>query len=129
MGLLVLFLTGCRKEEAKPEIPASSPASYMKDKAFRKGLKDRNAAQRKIIDARAPLVARMQEIVEATKARLGEKTLVDGRDLVLEELEKDPEWRELNEKVKAYNAQYEAGRRDLLNYTRERIAPKGKKGN
>ena len=58
-GALMLFLAGCRKEEAKaPETPASSPESYMKDKAFLGKLAEQKSARERV----------MREHVKAFKA-------------------------------------------------------------
>ena len=113
MGALSLFLPGCGREEpvAEEPPPPHVPASYMNDPEFRKGLSDRNAAQRAIVSERMPLVRRMEELVREH----GEDT---------NKLQKISEWNELYRKVTELNAKYEAGRKDLLKYARERITPK-----
>ena len=113
MGASVLFLSGCgRDEEAAPvAAPAESPASYMSDPVFRQGLEERNKAQRKLVSERAPLVRRMEELVREH----GEDTNV---------LQKISEWNDLHRRVTELNARYEAGRKDLLEFARQRISPK-----
>ena len=110
-GLLVLFLAGCRKEEAKPETPASSPASYMNDPVFRKQLEEKRSELSAIVKERKPLADRMQELVKE-----------HGEDLAA--LQKIPEWNDLYKKVTALNKKYEETRARQLRIVRERISPK-----
>ena len=49
MGALMLFLAGCRKEEAKPEVPASSPQSYMNDPKFMGELKKQRDERQQVM--------------------------------------------------------------------------------
>ena len=115
MGLVTLFFAGCRKKEKAPEIPASSPAAYMKDPVFRKQLSDKRKELQAIVQERAPLVARMEELVKSNR-----------EDLAV--LQKIPEWNDLHKKVVALNAKYEEVRARQLEVVRERIAPKGQSG-
>ena len=112
-GALMLFLAGCRKEEAKPETPASSPASYMNDPVFRKQLSDKRKELSAIVAERKPLADRMQELVKE-----------HGEDLAA--LQKIPEWNELYRKVTALNKKYEEVRARQLKVVRERITPEKK---
>ena len=109
-GALVLSLAGCRKEEAKPEIPASSPASYMNDPAFRKQLSEKRQELQQIVAERKPLADRMQALVRE-----------HGEDLAA--LQKIPEWNDLYQKVTALNKKYEEVRARQLKVVRERISP------
>ena len=113
MGLLVLFLAGCRKEEKAPEIPASSPASYMNDPVFRKELADKRKELGAIVAERKPLADRMQELVRE-----------HGEDL--SKLQQIPEWNDLHKKVVELNAKYEKTRARQLKVVRDRIAPEKK---
>ena len=110
MGALMLFLAGCRKEEAKPETPASSPASYMNDPVFRRELSDKRKELQRIVAERKPLADRMQELVKE-----------HGEDLAA--LQKIPEWNELHKKVTALNKKYEEVRARQLRIVRERLTP------
>ena len=110
MGVLTIVLSGCRKEEKKPEIPASSPASYMNDPAFRKQLSEKRQELQAIVAARKPLADRMQELVKA-----------HGEDLAA--LQKIPEWNDLYEKVTALNKKYEETRARQLRIVRDRLTP------
>ena len=114
MGALALFLAGCRKEEKKPEIPASSPASYMNDPVFRKQLEEKRSELAAIVKERKPLADRMQELVKE-----------HGEDLAA--LQKVPEWNDLYKKVTALNKKYEETRARQLKVVRERITPEKKK--
>ena len=109
MGALLLFLAGCRKEEKAPEIPASSPASYMKDPVFRKQLDDKRKRLQEIVNERNPLVKRMEALIRE-----------HGQDLA--SLQKIPEWNDLHKRVTALNAQYEEVRARQLKIVRERIS-------
>ena len=114
MGLALLFLAGCRKEEVKPETPASSPASYMNDPVFRRELSEKRKELSAIVAERKPLADRMQELVKE-----------HGEDLAA--LQKVPEWNELHKKVTALNKKYEETRARQLRIVRERLAPEKKK--
>ncbi len=115
MGIVVLCLSGCRKEnEQSAEAPTHTPASYMNDPAFRKQLADKRKELQAIIAERAPLVARMEELVRSNRA-----------DLAV--LQKIPEWNELHKKVVALNAKYEETRQRQLKIVRERVQPKSEK--
>ena len=109
MGLVLLFLAGCRKEEAKPEIPASSPASYMNDPIFRKQLADKRKELQAIVNERRPLVERMEALIKE-----------HGQDLAA--LQKIDEWNDLHKKVVELNAKYEEVRTRQLKIVRERIS-------
>ena len=109
MGVLMFVLPGCRKEEKAPEIPASSPASYMNDPVFRKQVADKRKELQAIIAERKPLADRMQELVKA-----------HGEDLAA--LQKIPEWNELHAKVVALNAKYEEVRTRQLKIVKDRIS-------
>ena len=114
MGMTTLFFAGCEKRDDAEEAPAvdpTSPAVYMKDAEFRKGLAERNAAQAKLVTARAQLVAKMQEMAKACSN--------DQAKIV-----RMPGWGALQKQVVELNEKYERGRRELLEYTRKRIAPK-----
>ena len=109
MGALMLFLAGCRKEEKAPEIPASSPESYMNDPAFRKQLADKRKELQAIVNERKPLVKRMEALIKE-----------HGQDLAA--LQKIPEWNDLHRKVVELNAKYEEVRTRQLKIMRERIS-------
>ena len=109
MGLTLLFLAGCRKEEKAPEIPASSPESYMNDPVFRKQLADKRKELGAIVAERKPLADRMQELVRE-----------HGEDL--SKLQQIPEWTNLHQRVRALNAKYEEVRTRQLRIVRERIS-------
>ncbi len=113
MGIVVLCLSGCGKEQSA-EAPAHTPASYMNDPAFRKQLADKRKELQAIVAERAPLVARMEELVRSNRA-----------DLAV--LQKIPEWNELHKKVVALNAKYEETRQRQLKIVRERVQPKSEK--
>ena len=117
MGVVLLFLAGCRKEEeAKaPEIPASSPESYMNDPVFRKQLSDKRKRLQAIVNERNPLVKRMEELIRE-----------HGQDLAA--LQKIPEWNDLHKRVTALNAQYEEVRARQLRIVRDRLAPVREEG-
>ena len=112
IGVLSLVLPGCRKEEKAPEIPASSPASYMNDPVFRNQLEDKRKELSAIVAERKPLADRMQELVKE-----------HGEDLAA--LQKIPEWNDLYKKVTALNKKYEEVRARQLKVVKDRISPDG----
>ena len=109
MGALLLSLAGCRKDEAKPEIPASSPKSYMKDKAFRQGLKAARTERAEMAEAWEKLGREMQAI-EAAKG---------------EAAKDDPSWLSLKARRDDLERAIEENRAKALKAVRERISPKG----
>ena len=115
MGLLSFVLPGCRKEEKAPEVPASSPVSYMNDPVFMKQVSDKRKELQAIVAERKPLADRMQELVKE-----------HGEDLSA--LQKIPEWNELHAKVVALNKTYEEVRARQLRIVRERINPERDQG-
>ena len=110
MGVLSLALPGCRKDEKAPEIPASSPVSYMNDPVFKKQLEEKRRELQAILAERKPLADRMQELVKA-----------HGEDLAA--LQKVPEWNELYKKVTALNKKYEEVRTRQLRIVKDRLTP------
>ena len=110
MGVSLAVLSGCRKGEEEPVIPPNSPASYMKDPAFMAQLEAKRSELQAIVRERAPLVARMEELVKSNR-----------QDLAV--LQKIPEWNDLHKKVVALNAKFEEVRARQLKIVGERIAP------
>ena len=108
-GIVLCCLTGCRKEEKKPEIPSSSPQSYMNDKAFMGKLE----VQRK---ERASTMARHAKAWAAYKEAL--KTDPNGEK---------PETKELLKKAEDIRREYEAQRAETMKAVSERLRPEGKK--
>ena len=109
-GLLLLFLAGCRKEEKAPEIPASSPASYMNDPVFRREVADKRKELQAIVNERNPLVKRMEALIKE-----------HGQDLA--SLQKIPEWNDLHKKVVELNAKYEETRKRQLVIASRKMNP------
>ena len=109
MGMLTLVLPGCRKDEAKPEIPASSPQSYVNDKAFMGELKAQKEERR-------------QTMARYMKARTAYEAALKA-DAKCEK----PETQDLKKKMEAIEDEYQAQRRKTLKTVRERISPEKKK--
>ena len=119
-GVLVLVFAGCRKEEAKkPEIPASSPASYMNDTNFMGRLSADRRERQKLLSARTVIVGKMKAMIDAKKAELGSSDT----KAVKAALDADPAWRELEKQMKAANAKVDEHRKKTLGAVRERITP------
>jgi len=112
MGAITLCFQGCKKKsEATAEPPpAHAPSVYMKDQAFRRQLADKRKELGAIVNERAPLVARMEELVRS-----------NGQDKAV--LEKIPEWTNLHARVTALNAKYDETRKRQLAIARERLTP------
>ena len=117
MGLGLLFSAGCRKEEKatkeeKPAamlLPSNSPAVYMNDPVFRQQVAEKRKELQAIVNERAPLVARMEELVRE-----------HGEDLAA--LQKIDEWNDLHKKVVTLNAKYEEVRTRQLKIVKDRIS-------
>ena len=107
-GALLLVFAGCRKEEAKPEAPASSPQSYMNDKAFMGKLAEKRKARASTMARHAKAWAAYQEALKADPK--GEK----------------PETKELLKKAEDIRLEYEAQRAEAMKVVRERITPERK---
>ena len=122
MGALLIVLAGCRKEEAKPEIPPSSPASYVHDGKFMGALGAERAKHSDLMRARNAIADRMKDMIEAKKAAM--KT--DDLKKVKAELEKDPAWQALYVECTNANARVERHQREVFGKVRERIAPEKK---
>ena len=105
---VLLCLAGCRKEEAKPETPASSPASYMKDKAFRKGLKAAREERAELAEA-WERVGREMRAIEAAKGAAAKD---------------DPEWLSLKARLDDLEQAVRENRAKALKAVRDRISPK-----
>lgn len=110
MGAFVLFFAGCRKDEKAPEVLASSPEVYMRDTNFLNQISEKRGELSAIVRERAPLVARMQELVKE-----------HGENLAA--LQKLDEWNDLHKKVVELNAKFEAVRKRQLKIAGKRIAP------
>ena len=119
MGALMLCLAGCRKEEKKPEIPASSPASYVHDKAFMGALAAERVKHSDLMRARNAIADRMKDMIEAKKAEMKTSDLKK----IKAELEKDPAWQTLYAECTNANARVERHQREVFGKVRERIAP------
>ena len=118
MGALTLILQGCGRDERapeKPSIPASAPASYMKDPEFRQQLEEKRKELQAIVKERKPLADRMQELVKE-----------HGEDLAA--LQKIDEWNELHKKVVELNAKYEETRKRQLKIAARKLKPAGGSG-
>lgn len=117
MGLGLLFSSGCRKGEktVKKEqstevlLPSNAPAAYMNDPVFRQQVAEKRKELQAIVNERAPLVARMEELVRE-----------HGEDLAA--LQKIDEWTDLHRKVVALNAKYEEVRARQLKIVKDRIS-------
>ena len=121
-GALMLFLSGCRKEEAKPETPASSPKSYMHDEAFRKTLADRRKVAYSIGADRAKVEERLNEM----RRIIGDKLKTKDRAKVEAALAENAEWKDLQSKAKELDAAFERHRKETMRIVRGRISPKKK---
>ena len=119
-GALMLCLAGCRKEEAKaPEVPASSPASYMNDTNFMGRLSADRRERQRLLSERSVTAGKMKAMIDAKKAELATSDLKK----VKAALDADPAWQELERQMKAANAKVEEHRRKTLGAVRERITP------
>jgi len=122
MGLSLLFLSGCRKEEqpvvqpAKPSLP--SVAERMADPEYVKKLDAQGDQQKELLRKRSTVVAELQKM---SKARMAEMKGASAED-VKASLEKDPAWQELEKRLKDINTVIEENRQRTLAIVRGRMA-------
>ena len=108
------FLCGCGKGEA----PATAAAdSWAEDPAFKKDLGEQHAKAKEIGSRRAAVAKRMNEMVSIMK----EKLATTDEKKVVEELEKNAEWRALKEKAAAIDAEFEKQRKETLSRVRQQM--------
>ena len=137
IAFLVIFSTGCtRDEEALEEARnASQPAaeepaqldpalSRMVDPVYTKALDERRDAMREVESTRYRLVSRMEAKIAEAKMRLG----TEDEDVLKVELEKDPEWNSLYERVVDLNKARDDERKRAASVVRERIFADQRKG-
>lgn len=108
------MLGGCSREEAD----ASSPKSYMNDKAFIDDLKVLKRATDELRAAHAKLAAEMADMIEAAKKKL--KT--DDLAKVRAELEKSEKWNSLKDRCEDAATALKESIRKTENVVRKRIS-------
>ena len=120
VGLGLLFFALCRRAGKAPEIPASSPKSYMNDPAFMKQLDDMRKEREDHIVMRTKFVRELEKMIEAKKAEM------PGADdeALKAALEKDPAWNDLSKRVADLTTAIKENGRKAQGIVRERIAPK-----
>ena len=108
------ILSGCGKEDA----PAPAPAGkWAEDPSFKKTLEEQRAQAMEIGKRRAAVAKRMNEMTAIMKEKLATK---DEKKIV-EELEKNAEWRSLKEKAAAIDAEFEKHRKEMLSHVRQHM--------
>ena len=120
----VFFSNGCTRDEEARE-PAQPSAeekpvqelSRMEDPAYREALDKRRDARKELLGVRQRLVSQMEAKIAAAKERLG----TDDEAVLKVELEKDPEWNSLYERVEDLNTALEDERKRASALVRERI--------
>ena len=114
VALCASGVVGCSREEAQEEAPPPYvPESYMKDPEFRGKLAAQRQARNKIVNERAAVKEKMQEIARRLEG--------DEAKIV-----KDEEWLRLKAQLEDLNARYEQARQEQLQYVRDRITPQKK---
>lgn len=120
----VLFLLcGCTEEE-KPQNPlykpSDPPSVYMKDAAFTNALAEKRAARNEVMAAREAVLQKLEKLSADMRAAM------PGADeaALLKELEKNPEWNSLRQRLDDAQAALEENRKSTLDVVRDRIAPK-----
>ena len=108
------ILCGCGKEEAPA--PASAER-WSEDPAFKNALAEHRSRAMEIGKRRAAVAARMNEMTAIMK----EKLATQDEKKVVEELEKNAEWRSLKEKAAAIDAEFEKQRKEMLSHVRRQM--------
>ena len=126
-ALAAFALAGCRRGEGdaagRSSPPKADPPSvYMKDPAFREALSGQRRERNGLAATRSALEAKMVAKVEAAKARLG----TGDTAAVKAELEKDPEWRSLYDRMVDVNKAIDDNRRRTGAIVRNRVAPENR---
>lgn len=118
--ICAVALVGCGKKE--PEVPPTSPESYMNDTAFRAELKARREAMKELGAERAKIAARLEEMTKIARRKYG----TDDPAKVGAELDKIAEWTRLKERALALDKEFTAKRREMQKIVRDRITPREK---
>lgn len=131
---LAFFSTGCSRDEEPREdsqpsaqqLPEVEPAltARMADPTYVKALDERRAAQSEIEATRYRLVRQMEAKIAEAKTRLG----TEDEDVLKVELEKDPEWNSLYDRVVDLNKALDDERKRAASLVRERIFADQRKG-
>ena len=111
-----LLAGGCSRDDgeaADAAPPPYVPESYMKDPEFRGKLAAQRQARNKLVNERAAVKEKMQEIARRLEG--------DEAKIV-----KDEEWLRLKAQLEDLNARYEQARQEQLQYVRDRITPQKK---
>ena len=111
---LLCILCGCGKND-KPE-PVST-GSRAEDPAFKKTWEEHRVRATEIGTRRAAVAKRMNEMTAIMKEKLATKD----EKKVVEELEKNAEWRSLKEKAAAIDAEFEKHRKEMLAHVRRQM--------
>ena len=117
MGALALILSGCGGDEGKSSeaaAPEQKAVVYLDDATFHRELQAKRKELQAVVNERAPLVARMEELVRA-----------HGQDLAA--LQKVDEWTALHKKVTELNAKYEEVRKRQLVLAARKMNPSAEK--
>ena len=119
LSLGLVLLAGCSREEAPaPNAPSAvAPETYMKDKAFRAKLDERNSSRNDLMKAKNAIVSRMIEMIEAKKKELG----TSDEAALKAALEKDPEWNSLYARCVDANTALGEHSRETMKIVRERL--------
>jgi len=126
IACLVLFPVGCtRDEEAREAAQQPEPIPpRLEDPAYRQALDERRDAQLEILTVRQRIVEQMQAKFADAKARLG----TDDEDAINLELEKDPEWTSLRDRLTDLDTALGDERRRAAAVVRGRIRADLEKG-
>jgi len=121
---LAFFSVGCsRSEEPREVAPPQQSAepinqfSRMEDPEYRKAMSERIDTRKELYSMRYRLVSQMEAKIAAAKALLG----TDDEAVLKVELEKDPEWNSLYQRVVDINTALEDNHRRSVELVRERI--------
>ena len=114
---LLFAVCGCSREE-----PAAAAPSWDVDPAFRKELSEMQDVAKEIGMRRVKVAERMNEMKAIMREKLGTKD----EKKVLAELGNNAEWRSLEEKAAAIDAEFEKQRQAMLSRVRRQMNGNGK---
>lgn len=108
------ILLGCGKNDK----PAPAPSGvWSEDPAFKKELKEHHDHAVELGKRRSAVQKRMDEMTAIMREKLATK---DDKKVV-EELEKNAEWRSLKEKAAVLDAEFEKRRKEMLSHVRRHM--------
>ena len=121
-AVCAFIFAGCGREGEgrEPVAEASAQSVFVSDPVLKAAFEEKRAERKEILSARSKLIARAERMVDEARGKM------PGADdaSVKAELEKDPEWNSLVQRIETANRAREENRSALTRKVGERIASK-----